>query len=36
MMEVEKTSKGPMETNINPYLQEDESTAGSIEELIEV
>ena len=35
-MEVEKTSTGPMKTNINPHLQEDESTAWPIEELIEV
>ena len=35
-MEVEKISKGPMETNIDPRLQEDESTTGPIKELIEV
>ena len=35
-MEVEKTSIGPMETNIDPLLQEEESTIGPIEELIEV
>ena len=35
-MEVEKTSQGPMETNINPYLQEDESTLGPVEELTEI
>ena len=35
-MEVEKTSKWLMETNINPRLQEEESTTGLIEELIEV
>ena len=35
-MEAEKTSIGPMKTNINPPLQEDESTTGPIEELIEV
>ena len=34
-MEVEKTSTGQMETNINPRLQEDESTAGPVEELID-
>ena len=34
-MEVEKTSNGQME-NIDPHLQEEESTAGPIEELIEV
>ena len=35
-MEVEKTSQGLMETNINPRLQEDESTAGLVEELTEI
>ena len=35
-MEVEKTSKGSMETNIDPRLQEDESTAGLVEELVDV
>ena len=35
-MEVEKTSKGLMETNIDPCLQEEESTAGPIEKLIVV
>ena len=35
-MELEKTSKGQMETNIDPCLQEDESTAGPIEELVDV
>ena len=35
-MEVEKTRKWPMETNINPRLQEDESTAGPFEELVDV
>ena len=35
-MEVEKTSRGSMETNIDPRLQEDESTAGLMEELIEI
>ena len=35
-MEVEKTSRGPMKTNIDPRLQEDESTAGPVEELIEI
>ena len=29
-------SVGPIETNINPHLQEDESTTGPIEELVEV
>ena len=36
MMEVEKVSKGPMETNIDPRWQEEESTAGPIEELVEI
>ena len=35
-MKVEKTSWGPMETNIDPHLQEDESTTGPTEELIEI
>ena len=35
-MEVEKMNKGPMETNINPRLQEDKSTAGLIEELVDI
>ena len=35
-MEVGKTSTRPMETDIDPHLQEDESTTGLIEELIEV
>ena len=34
--EVEKTSTRPMETNINPRLQEGELIAKLIEELIEV
>ena len=29
-------STGPMETNIDPYLQEVESTTGPIEELVDV
>ena len=36
VLEVEKISKGPIETNIDPQLQEEDSTAGPIEELIEV
>ena len=36
MMKVEKASKGLMETNIDPRLQEEESTAGPIEELAEI
>ena len=32
-IEVEKTSKGPMKTNIGPLLQEDESTAGPVKEI---
>ena len=35
-MEVEKKNKGLMETNIDPRLQEEESTVGPIEELIEI
>ena len=35
-MEVEKTSKGSMEPNIDPCLQEDESTVGPVEELVDV
>ena len=30
MMEVEKVNKGPMETNIDPRLQEEESTTGQL------
>ena len=30
-MEVEKTSIGLMETNINPRLQEDKSTTGLVD-----
>ena len=36
MMEVEKASKGPTETNIDPLLQEEESITGPIEELVEI
>ena len=35
-MELEKTSKELMETNINPCWQEEESVIGSIEELVEI
>ena len=35
-MKVEKISQGLMETNIDPHLQEDESTVGPMEELIEI
>ena len=35
-MEVEKISRGPMETNIDPYLQEDKSTTGLVEKLTEI
>ena len=35
-MVLEKISRGLMETNIDPCLQEDESTVGPIEELIEI
>ena len=36
VLEVEKISKGQMEINIDPRLQEKESTVEPIEELIEV
>ena len=36
MMEVGRPSEGPIETNIDPRLQEEESTTGPIEELVEV
>ena len=36
MMEVGRPSVGQMETNIDPSLQEKESTTGPIEELVEV
>ena len=36
MLVVERISNGPMETNIDPRLQEEESTAGPIEELVEI
>ena len=35
-MEVEKTSKGPMEINVDPRLQEDESTTEPVEELVDI
>ena len=35
-IEVEKISRGLIETNINPRLQEDESTTGPMEELTEI
>ena len=35
-MELEKMSKEPMETNIDPRLEEDKSTAGPVEELVDV
>ena len=35
-MEVKKISRGPMETNIDPRLQEDESSAEPVEELTEI
>ena len=34
-IEVEKISCGPIETNIDPYLQEDESIVGPVEKLTE-
>ena len=36
IMEVGRVSVGPMETNIDPRLQEQGSTVGSIEELVEI
>ena len=35
-MEVEKTSWGPMETNIDPSLQEDELIVEPVEELTKI
>ena len=35
-MEVERTNKGPMETNVDLHLQEDVSTTRPIKELVEV
>ena len=35
-IEVEKTSRGLMETNIEPRLQEDESTTEPMEELTKI
>ena len=35
-MEVKKISRGLMETNIDPHLQEDESTAEPVKELTEI
>ena len=35
-MVVEKTSRGSMESNIDPHLQEDESTVGPVEELTKI
>ena len=36
MMEVGRLSVGPMETNIDPHLQEKKSTSRPIKELVEV
>ena len=36
VLDVEKVSKGTIETNIDPYFQEEESMARPIEELIKV
>lgn len=36
MIEVDKVSKGPMETSIDPHLQEEQSTIGPIEEWVEI
>ena len=35
-MEVEKMSKGLMEINIDPLLQEDEPTTGSVKKLVNI
>ena len=35
-MKVNKISRGPMETNIDPRLQEDESTTGPVKELTKI
>ena len=35
-MEIEKISRGQIETNINPGLQEDESITGPVEELTKI
>ena len=35
-MEVEKLCQGSTETNIDPHLQEDESTVGPVEQLTEI
>ena len=35
-IEVEKTSRGPMEMNVDPLLQEDELIARPVEELTEI
>ena len=35
-MEVEKISQGPMQTNIDPCLQEGDSTTGTMEELTDI
>ena len=35
-MEVEKSSQWPIETNIDLHLQEDESSAGLMEEITEI
>ena len=36
MMKVGRPSIGPMETNVDPYLQEEKSTMGPVGELVEV
>ena len=36
MKEVKKVSKGLMETNIDSYLQEEESTTGPIKVLVDI
>ena len=36
MMQVGQPNVGPMETNIDPHLQEEDSTTRPIEELFEI
>ena len=36
MLEMERKSRDPMETNIDPCLKEGESTAGTIKDLVEI
>ena len=36
MLELERKSKGPMETNIDHHFQKEESTTGPIKEIVEI